>query len=244
MIDRLTLLTSRVPDYKYLEVKGNLKIDEHRKFIYKEMYLLDRATVFCKPHKYSPETNDNISFCRVDLNPKYFECFDDMWAYLCSIFDAPDLKHHEFTVSRIDLAVDIEDFPIVNLLSILHVKRIRLTGFSFFKGTVYAGTNPKVRIYNKVAEIKSRVKKGHHITEYEKMILESGKVYSRFEIQKRPEKTKLDDILNSPESLASDFDRIEIFKFNEDEMSGVLQFAFSLINRKSRKEFEKSSMAQ
>ena len=67
----------------------------------------------------------------------------------------------------------------------LNIKKIRSDSFNIFKGTIYGGSDPKIRIYDKVKEIKSRLRKNEKITEYEKGLLESGKSWTRFEIQKR-----------------------------------------------------------
>ncbi|MBI4822819.1 MAG: hypothetical protein HY805_01120 [Nitrospirae bacterium] len=49
----------------------------------------------------------------------------------------------------------------------------------------------------------------------------------------------LQDVLDNPESIASYFDRIDIFGFNGDEITGVMQFIFSLMGRKSRIELKR-----
>jgi len=102
-----------------------------------------------------------------------------MVAYISSIFPSP-VNPEESNVSRLDIAVDVEGFTIDVLLSIMRIKNIRTDSLSFYKGTIYVGYNPKIRIYEKVKEIKERVKKGFEITEYERGLLESGKSYTRF----------------------------------------------------------------
>ncbi|MBI4822820.1 MAG: hypothetical protein HY805_01125 [Nitrospirae bacterium] len=160
MLDKLSLTIQRVPDYEYLRIHGDLTVDEYRTQIYKDMYMLEKAVVLCRPHKFSEETNMTIPYTKVDLNPKNFGCYEYMESYLRIIFDAPDLMPSEFNVSRIDLAVDTEDFPIQHVLAVIRVNKIRSDTFSFYKGTLYAGSNPKIRIYEKVKEIKARLKKG------------------------------------------------------------------------------------
>jgi hypothetical protein len=125
----------------------------------------------------------------------------------------------------------LQDLKIDNLLALLNVKHIRSESLSFYKGTIYAGTDPKVRIYNKTKEIKYRIRKQGVITDYEKAILESGKEWTRFEIQIRGVKKNLQQIADDPQSLASYFD-------NGDEARGVMQHLYKLINRKNRKQLE------
>jgi hypothetical protein len=239
MIDKLSLTTFIEPAKEYLELHGNITIDENRVNIFKYLAKLDKAVILYCPHKYSDNTNANIPFTKVDLNPKYFECYDHMEAYLFAIFDRPDLSPEDFNVSRIDIAVDLQNFPIDRLLSMLRIKKIRSDSLSFYKGTIYAGSDPKIRIYEKTKEIKSRLKKGYKITDYEKKLLASGNSYTRFEIQIRNVKKTLKEIKDDPASLASYFDRLEIFDLQKSDDIGVLQILYKYINRKFRKELEK-----
>lgn len=238
MIDKLNLTVFKVPDYEYLNIHGNLKVDEYRKHIYKDMYFLEKAVVFCHPHKFSDKANAYIPYTKIDLNPKYFESFNSMWALICLIFNSPDLTPDMFNVTRIDIAVDIKDITTVNLLSMLYVKRIRSDNFNFYKGTIYAGSNPKIRIYDKVKEIKARLVKDGNITAYENELLISGDVYTRFEIQARPEKSNFKAVLDDTEALVSYFDRLEMFNYPGNEASGVMQILYGLINRKNRKQLD------
>lgn len=238
MIDKLNLTVYKVPDYEYLNIHGDLKVDEYRQHIYKDMYFLEKAVVFCRPHKFSDKTNARTPYTKIDLNPKYFESFNSMWALICLIFNSPGLTPDMFNVTRIDIAVDIKDITTVNLLSMLNVKRIRSGSFNFYKGTIYAGSNPKIRIYDKVKEIKARLKKGEGITAYENELLVSGDVYTRFEIQARPERNSLKAVLDDTEALVLYFDRLEIFNYPDNEASGIMQIIYGLINRKDRNKLD------
>lgn len=240
MIDYLSLSIFKVPDYEYLSLHGELCEDKNRRFIYKEMHRLDRnVNLFCRPHKFSNETNYGIPYSKVVINPKYFESFNSMWALICLIFNSPDLTLDMFNVTRVDVAADINGLAIESLLPVLLVKKIRSDNFSILKGsTIYAGSNPKVRIYDKVSEIKYRLKKGGDITDYEKELLMSKDVFTRFEIEARPVKTSFKALLDNKKALVSYFDRLEVFNYPGNEESGVMQFTYKHLKAKARKKLE------
>ena len=210
MIDKLSLTTSIVPDQEYLE--SHLTVDEYNRKIYKFIYELKRMVIFCYPHKFSESINARIPFTKIDISTKNFICFNELEAHLRALFNMTELDFTNFNVSRIDIAADIENITPEKLLSTMNVKHIRTESFNVFKSTIYAGTDPKVRIYNKVKEIRARKKKGKEITEYEKSLLDSGKEWTRFEIQIRSVKKNLQEIADDPLSLASYFDRLEFIK--------------------------------
>lgn len=239
MIDKLSLTTFKVPDKEYLENHGKITEDRFRTQIYKYMCELDKAVVFYYPHKYSDTRNANIPFTKIDINPKDFECYEYMLAYILDIFGYSNINPKDFNVSRIDIAVDIEDFPIDAVLSTLRINKVRSDSLSFYKGTIYIGSDPKIRIYNKTKEIKDRLKKKKRIVGYEKRILKSSKDYTRFEIQIRNVKKTLQEISDNPEALASYYNRLEFFDFQGKNNSGVLQILYKYINRKFRKDLEK-----
>ncbi len=238
MIDKLSLTTFIVPDLDYLKSHARVTIDESKMRLYKFLYELKRVTIFCYPHRFTESTNARIPFTKIDINPKNFFCFAELQADLKTLFKGSDLELDNFNVSRIDIAADIDTITVEKLLSVMNVKHIRSESFQVYKGTIYAGTDPKVRIYDKVKEIRYRKKKGHTITEYENGLLESGKKWTRFEIQIRGVKKNLREIADDPLSLASYFDRLEIIKTNGDDTHGIMQFIYRFINRKFRKEIE------
>lgn len=243
MIDKLSLTIYSQPNFQYLELNGEIIEDQYRRNMYKYLCKLDQnMTVLYEPHKFSDVRNDMIPFTKIDLNPKHFECFDLMLAHLFAIFKYDESNHvsgEQFNITRLDVAVDLEDFNIKHILSSLHVKNIRDENMSFYKGTIYAGSDPKIRIYNKNKEIKSRLKKGWDITQYEKELLESGKDHTRFEIQKRHLGLKLDQLPNAAEGLVAYFDRLEFFDLKIDCACTVMQYLYKQINRKFRADLEK-----
>ena len=238
MIDKLSLTTYIVPDLDYLESHGRVSVDEYNMKLYKYIYELKRMVIFCCPHKFSESINARIPFTKIDISTKNFVCFSELEAHLKTLFNDPELDFTNFNVSRIDIAADIDNITPEKLLSTMNVKHIRSESFNIHKGTIYAGVDPKIRIYNKVKEIRARIRKGKEITEYEKRLLDSGKEWTRFEIQIRSVKKNLKEIVDDPLSLASYFDRLEFIKTNRDETNGILQFIYRFINRKFRKEIE------
>ena len=148
------------------------------------------------------------------------------------------MTSNSFNISRVDIAVDIEDLNVSTVLGILNIRRIRNDTLNIYKGTIYAGSNPKIRIYDKPKEIKSKIKKGLAITDYEKGLLATGKDHTRFELQIKSPKMTLQDLKDNPFQLVSYFDRLEFIKLEANETSGVLQFLHRLINRRYRKQIE------
>jgi len=238
MIDKLNLTTFRAPDYDYLNYHGDYSESLSKSKLYKYMWKLEDCVVMCKPHKFSREINDGIPYTKIDINPKYFECYLSMWGYIDAIFNEANLRADEFNVSRIDLAEDVPDVSSKSFLSVLRVQKISFDSFRVQKGTIYIGKNPEIVIYDKIKEIRSRLKRGGRITDYEEMLLNSGKEWMRFEIRKKPEKMSLQYVVDHAASLAPEFDRLEMFKFNGEEMTGIMHVIYGLINRKNRKELD------
>lgn len=239
VLDKLSLVTSVMPDTEYLKSHGELMEDKYGLRLYKYMYRLHRAVLLACPHKFSASINEKIAFTKVEINPQRFECYDEMLAYLFSMFKEGLVSQESFSVTRIDIAVDLENFPLDCLLGMLRIKRIRSDSLSFFKGTIYAGSDPKIRIYDKTKELKSKEKKGKELTAYEEGILGSGKSYTRFEIQIRGEKKNLQDIKTESLLLRDYFDRLEFFQLGDNGTSGILHILYKYINRKFRKEIER-----
>jgi hypothetical protein len=237
MIDKLSLTVYKQPDTHYLKLHGTVTEAEKNK-IYKYMCNLDKCVVFYRPHKFSEEVNFSIPYTKIDINPKNFECFIELFQYLTKIFNCPDLSLDGFNISRIDIAADIEDMSMKSILATLNIKRIRTDNFNVYKETIYGGTDPKIRIYDKTEEIKVRLKKKNGITQYEKELLETGKSWIRFEIQIRNIKMTLQDMVNNATSLSSYFERLEFLRLDGNESQSVMQFMYRLINRKYRKEME------
>jgi hypothetical protein len=175
-------------------------------------------------------------------NPKYFECFKFLYDYVGNVFSCqPDLEC--LNVSRIDLTVDIENLPMDVVFSRLHVPGFTRDSLSLYKGTIYIGSKPKIRIYDKIKEIKQRLRKKMSITEREKGVVKSGKQITRFEIQLSNFGGNLKDVVNDPVSLVSNFDRIRFYDFEDKEkigsMAGGLYFLMTKINRKLRSTLDK-----
>lgn len=253
-IDKLSLTTYEMPQRDYLKMFWDIREDKNRTNLYKYFCKMDYAEVMWRPHKFSDETNMRIPYSKVDINPKYFDNFRFLCDYLMNIF-AKEVDLNALGISRIDLTSDVENLPMDVVYSRLHVPGFYRDSLSIFKGTVYIGTNPKIRIYDKTKEIKARLKRingsknwldGKHtpvITEQEKRIIESGRQVTRFEIQLRGYKGNLKDFVNNPVSLVSNFDRVRLYNFEDDEkisaMVGGLQFLMTKINRKLRRDLDR-----
>jgi len=238
MIDKLNLTIYRPPDFNFLELQGEIT-EAQRDKLYKYMCNLDRCAVLYRPHKFSEETNFSIPYTKIDVNPKYFECFTELFQYLSQIFGCTCLSLDAFNIARIDIAADIEDLTMKSILATLNIKRIRGDNFNVYKETIYGGSDPKIRIYDKTKEIKARSKKrSSSVTQNEKALLKSGKTWIRFEIQICHLNMTLQDLVNNPESLISYFDRLEFLRLDGNESHGIMQFLYRLINRKNRKEME------
>jgi hypothetical protein len=238
MIDKLSLTIYKQPAVNFLESEGEIT-EAQRDKIYKYMCVLDKCVVLYRPHKFSEETNFSIPYAKIDVNPKYFECFTEFLNYLYQIFDCTCLSLDSFNISRIDIAADIEDLTMKSILATLNIKRIRADNFNIYKETIYGGSDPKIRIYDKTKEIKDRIKrKSRSVTQSEKDILRTGRTWIRFEIQIRHLNMTLQDLVNKPESLISYFDRLEFLRLDGNESHGIMQFVYRLINRKNRKEME------
>ncbi len=243
-IDMFNLTTYASVDRRYLEEMASIKEDTAGKSLYRYFCKLDYGEVMWKPHKFGPETNDKIPYTKVDINPKHFDSFQVFQDCLFGLFNEyEDMGIERFNVSRIDLKSDIEDLPIDVVLSRLYAMGYRRDSISLIRGsTIYIGTNPKIRIYDKIKEIMSRLKKGWGISKEDEKMLLSGKQITRFEIQIRNYKGTLKDVVDNPPGLVSYFDRLQFYNFEDDgkiAALGGLQYLMSKIPRKTRAVFER-----
>lgn len=243
-IDKFCLTVYKVLDMNYIQEKGSVREDKKGMQFYKYFCQLDEAQVMWKPHRFSAETNFRMPYTKIDINPKYFSSYKSFHAYLMGLFGVEeDVDIDLFSVSRIDVKSDIEDLPIDVALARLHVAGFKRESMSIYKGsTIYIGTNPLIRIYDKTKEIKSRERKSLQLTDWEEEILKSGKQITRVEIQLRNTKRSLKDIVDDPCALVDHFDKINFYDFEADETiaaMGGLQILLSRIPRKHRKEFER-----
>ena len=243
-IDMFNLTTYASVDRGYLEEVADVTEDTIGKSFYKYFCKLDYGVVMWKPHKFGPEMNDRIPYTKVDINPKYFDNFKVFQGCLFGLFsEYEEMSLGRFNVSRIDLKSDIEDLPIDVVLSRLYAMGYRRDSVSLIKGsTIYVGTNPKIRIYDKIKEIKARRKKGWSVSKDDEEMLLSGKQITRFEIQIRNLKMTLQDLIDDPLELVSHFDRLQFYNFEDDgkiASMGGLQLLMSKIPRKNRAVFEK-----
>lgn len=236
MIDYLSLTLDLPPDKDYLENHGKITEDSFRLQAYRYMCELDRARVLYYPHKFKDSTNARMPFTIIILNPKYFECYAEMESYILSIINNPDLTLEDIHISRIDVAADIPGVNVTVIIAILHVKGIK--SFRIFNDTIYAGRNPKVRVYNKLAEIKNRLKKGMKITEEEIRLLQSYTDLTRFEVAISRPKINLKQLKEDPLRWTSYFDRLSFIQNGCSNPCGIMQVMYKQVNRKFRKQLE------
>jgi hypothetical protein len=236
MIDYLSLTTQEPPDKSYLEYYGEITENSFRSQMFRFMCELDKARVLYYPHKFKESTNARMPFTNIILNPKYFECYEEMEDYILSIFNNPALRLEDINISRIDVAADIEDVNVKAVIAMLHVKGIK--AFRIINDTIYAGRNPKVRIYNKLAEIQYRVKKNLKVAEEEKRLLETYNDLTRFEVAISRPKINLKQLKENPERLASYFNKLNFIQISCSNPCGVMQVMYKQVNRKFRKQME------
>ena len=119
MIDYLALTTQLPPDKDYIEYHGKkITEDSWKSQMYKYMCELDKARVLYYPHKFKDSTNARMPFTNIILNPKYFECYEEMEDYIFSIFNNSELNLEDINISRIDIAADIPDVNVQAIIAI------------------------------------------------------------------------------------------------------------------------------
>jgi len=188
-IGNLNLTTPLKPKIPLLKKIGFAKQDNFKKRIYKNFCKLDFAEVFWDPHNFDLFTNLGIPYTKVDIHPKHFDRFDSLIDYLFDLFPQTiDLDLDQFHISRIEIHSDMENLPLDIILARLWVMGYRRDSVSFYKGnTIYIGSNPKIRIFNKTKQLMHKVSKGKELTKWERNILHKKKSITRFSIEiKKP----------------------------------------------------------
>jgi hypothetical protein len=236
MIDYLSLTLAAPPNKDYLDYYGKTEEDSFRLQMYRYMCELDKARVLFCPHKYKDSTNASMPFTNIVLNPKYFYCYDEMEDYVFAIIGDDDLRLEDINISRIDVAADIDGVNVKAVIAMLHVKGIK--SFRLIEDTIYAGRNPKVRIYNKLNEIIYRIKKDKKVTEEEIKLLESHRELTRFEVAVSRPKINLQQLKDNPIRFVSYFDRLTFIQMSCSNPCGVMQTLYKQVNRKFRKQLE------
>lgn len=236
MIDYLSLTLRFPPDKAYIDYYGKINKDSFGSQLYRYMCELEKARLLYCPHKFKDSTNAKMPFTNIILNPKYFDCYEEMEDYIFLIINNSKLNLKDINISRIDLASDIEGVNVKAISAMLHVRGIR--AFRIIDDTIYAGKNPKVRIYNKVDEIKYRLKKKMKVTEGEKRLLDLHQELTRFEVAVSSPKMNLKQLKENPVRLASYFDRLNFIKIGCNNPCGIMQIMYKQVNRKFRKQME------
>jgi len=239
-IGNLSLTTSIKPDISNLKVSGRTRKDNSSRRIYKNFCKLEFAEVMWEPHKFDLLTNWGIRNTKIDIHPKYFDRFYLLKEYLLNLF--PNNEIEQFNISRIEIHSDIEALPLDFVLARLWIMGYRRESVSFYKGnTIYIGTNPKIRIFNKTSQLLNKYAKKGNLTENE-MNMMNGKPITRFSIELGNLKMNLLELENNPIQLASYFNRFKFYNFEDDEninRMGGFQLLMSKIRREHRKSLEK-----
>jgi|GEM_PF-2089880 len=239
-IGNLNLTTSLKPKTPLLKKIGLAKHDNFKKRIYKNFCKLDFAEVFWEPHKFDLFTNLGIPYTKIDIHPKHFDRFDSLIDYLFDLFpNQIDLQFNQFNISRIEVHSDIGNLPLDVVLARLWVMGYRRESVSFYKGnTIYIGSNPKIRVFNKTNQLMRKVANRKELAKWEQDTLKKNESITRFSIEIRNFGMNLQDIADNLKQLVSYFDRFKFYNF-EDEGTipqlGGLQILLSKIRREHRK---------
>ncbi len=241
-LDKLNLTIFEPVDSSLMEDIGIVVEDKHRSRIYKYFVDLGNCQVMWHPHKYGPSQNERIGYTKIDFSPKHFPSFADLEACLRQYFHGGYKGSlNRFEVSRIDIKADIEDLPILLVLGRIFQKGLRDTSFSYFKGTIYMGVNPKFRIYNKTAEIKARKRKRQSLLPHEQEILDSEKELTRFEVMIKRPQFSLDQLFSKENFLLNHFKKLDFYDFEDAEQIanvGGLHLLIKNVRREYRKKLE------
>jgi hypothetical protein len=236
MIDYLSLTIHLPPDKNFVEYHGKITEDLCKSRMYRYMCELENVRLLYYPHKFKKSTNAIMPFTNIILNPKYFKSFDEIEIYIFAIFNNTNFNLEDINVTRIDIAADVPDVNVQAIISTMHIKGIRK--FRLYDDTIYAGSNPLVRVYDKLKEIRSRLKKAQRVIDAEKGLLKEYKELTRFEIEIKSPKLNLKQLMDNPIGLVSYFDRLNFIKMSCENPCGVMQVMFKQVNRKFRKQLE------
>lgn len=243
-LDKLSLTIFEPVDSSLMEEMGDVREDKHRKNIYKYFVDLGNCQIMWQPHKYGPKRNERIGYTKIDFSPKHFPSFADLEATLRQFFPRGGYQGSldRFEVTRIDIKADIEDLPIPIILARVFKRGLRASSFSYYKGTIYMGCNPKYRFYDKTEEIKARKRKkkkeGNILLPHEIEIINSGKKITRFEVMIATPKFTLDQLLSKETFLLNYFKKLDFYDFEDakhiSEVGGL-----QLLIKNARREFRK-----
>ena len=170
----LNLTTELKPNIPLFKKKGWVKQDNPKRRLYKYFVKLDYAQIFWEPHKFGRLTNWGIPYTKIDIHSKHFDRFELMKDFLFDLFPKYiELELNSFNVSRIEIHSDIENLPLDIVLARLWAMGYRRESVSFYKGnTIYIGSNPKIRIFNKSKQVLNKVAKEKPLSKAEKSILQ------------------------------------------------------------------------
>lgn len=243
-IGKLDLTINLKPNISQLQKSGTITKDKSNRKFYKNFCKLEFTEIMWHPHKFDLITNWQIPYTKVSIHPKYFDRFYLLKEYLFNLFPSNDeIDLDQFNISRIEIHSDIENLPLDTVLARLWVMGYQRKSVSFYKGnTIYIGSNPKIRIFDKSKQIKKKSLKGKPLSKLESKILKSNKTITRFSIEIGNFKGTLQDLVNNPKQMVSYLNRFKFYDFENDSSInrlGGFQILMSKIRREHRRSFEK-----
>ena len=226
-------MVSASPDVDLIKQNYEI-IEKNRSMLYKYYCKMERCILFYYPHKFTESVNSKIGYSKVVLNPKFYSGISDIQETMETIFGV-NYDFQKTKVNKIELACDTPDIDMSIILSIMTVRNSNYERFSIYKGTIYNGENPRLKIYDKNKEILFRKGKGLPVTEQEEKMLASGLNYTRFEISIKNFSWSMKELKKDYSELVYIFDRIQFF-----DITGytLLQSAISNFSRPAKEKIK------
>jgi hypothetical protein len=235
MIDTLVVTTDEKIDPVNLcgeKVSQSWSGETMRKKIYRFSVAWEHFFVSYEPHKFGECRNNRIGYTRVDTHPGEFESYVELLSELCVLFGCDVKRVLSMKVTRVDICADVVGLSVSDVQRMFCIDRVH--SYNVYKGTIYAGSDPKYRIYDKRAEIRSREQMGKNLSVYDKRILQE-KICTRFEIQvKKGCECSLGTLPVALDKLLNNFNNLNVYNYPDIEKSPFFQTLYSGYPRKFR----------
>lgn len=237
--DALSLTIYEPPNVDFIEEQADIG-EKGREALYRYFANLGDLRIYWHPHKFGPAETANQGYTKIDISPKHFTTLSHLVERVGSLFSRP-VANSRFAVTRLDVKSDIPDITPDMVLSRLFVKGIKRASMSTYKGTIYFGKNPACKVYDKLAEIRARLKKHKTVLPFEEELLETHSILTRFEVSVRYPKIDFQQFIDDPSAHAHLFDRFLFYDFEDKEevaAFGGFHQLFSQIPAAKRKKYE------